>query len=62
MEKFYDGIHPLFLGMQLALSPSSISLRLSPECMAKYTDLVGWCFAVGGMTKGQAAELAGRLN
>ena len=30
-DQFLEGVHPLFLGMQLALSPSGISLWLSLE-------------------------------
>ena len=29
-EKFFEGGHPLFLGMQRSLSPSGVSLCLSP--------------------------------
>ena len=52
----------LCLGMQLAFTPSSISLRLSPERRSKYADLVDWYREEGGTTNSQAAELAGRLN
>ena len=48
--------------MQLALSPACVSLRLSPERRAKYTGLIEWYLAVGGMTKAQASELAGHLK
>ena len=48
--------------MQLALSPSGISLCLSPERRAKYAELIDWYLEIGGITKSQASELAGRLN
>ena len=60
-DKFYEGVRPLFLGMQIALSPSSISLRLSTERRAKYSALICRYLKIGGMTS-QAAEIADRLN
>ena len=50
-DKFFTGVRPLFLAMQLALSLAGVSLRLSPERRAKYTELIEWYLAVRGMTK-----------
>ena len=41
-DKFFQGVRPLFLGMQLALSPSSTSLRLRPERKAKHAAIIDW--------------------
>ena len=61
-DKVHAGIQPLFLGMQMTVSPAGISLRLSPGRRSKYATLVDWYLEEEGMTKSQAAELAGRPN